>query len=94
MRISVRSRGASFHRIGRHAWCPPRAGLGGSLLEGIYPCQSHEGGAWAPLGGVLRGTFPLGRYEARRAKPRSSSRGTFRSYRSQESWAAAAAYPL
>ena len=34
VRIRARSRGASFCRIGRRARRPPRARLGGSLLEG------------------------------------------------------------
>ena len=67
MRISVRPTGASLHRIGRRARRPPRAGLGGSLLEGLRSCQPHEGGAWAPLGGVLHGTFPSGEHRARSA---------------------------
>ena len=38
-------------------------------MESHRLCQGHEGGARAPLGGVLQGAFPSGRYEARRAKP-------------------------
>ena len=69
LRVRACSGGASFCRIGRRARRPPRAGLGGSLLEGLRPCQHHEGGARAPLGGVLQSTFPSGRSKARRAKP-------------------------
>ena len=65
VRISARSRGASLHRIGRRARRPSRAGLGGFLLEGLRPCPNHEEGAWAPLGGVLRDTFPSGGHRAR-----------------------------
>ena len=65
----ARQTGATLHRIGRRTRRPPRAGLGGSLLEGHRPRQGHEGGARAPLGGVLQGTFPSGRYKARKAKP-------------------------
>ena len=68
-KICARARGAPHCRIGRRARRPPRAGLKGSLLEGPRVCQDHEGGARAPLGGVLRGTFPSGRHEARRAQP-------------------------
>jgi len=57
--------GASLHRIGSRARCPSRAGLGGFLLECLRPCLHHEGGAWAPPGGVLRGTFPSGEHRAR-----------------------------
>ena len=67
VRISARYRAASLQRIGKRARRPPRAGLGGSLLEGLRPCQHHEGGARAPLGGVLHGTFPSGGHRARSA---------------------------
>ena len=60
VRISARARGASLHHIGRRTRRPSRARLGGSLLEGLRRCQHHEGGARAPLGGVLHGTFPSG----------------------------------
>ena len=59
--------GTSFHRIGRLTRRPPRAGLEGSLLEGLRPSQHHEGGARAPLGGMLQGTFPSGGHRARSA---------------------------
>ena len=59
--------GASLHRIGRRARRPPRAGLGGSLLEGLKPCPRHEEGARAPLGGMLHGIFPSGGHRARTA---------------------------
>ena len=62
------SGGTSCHRIGKRARRPPQAGLGGSPLEGRRPRQGHEGGAWAPRGGVLRSTFPSRRSKARRAK--------------------------
>ena len=52
-----------------HARRPPRAIIGGSLLEGHRLCQDHEGGARAPLGGILQSAFPSGRNKARRAKP-------------------------
>ena len=61
--------GTPFHRIGKCARRPPLAGLGGSPLEGHRPCQGHEGGAWAPHGGVFRSTFPSRRSKARRARP-------------------------
>ena len=38
-------------------------------MESHRLSQGHEGGARAPLGGVLPGTFPSGRYEARKTKP-------------------------
>ena len=38
-------------------------------MESHRLCQGREGGARAPLGGVLPGTFPSGRYKARKTKP-------------------------
>ena len=38
-------------------------------MESHQPCQGHEGGARAPLGGVLPSTFPSGRSKARRSRP-------------------------
>ena len=35
--------------------------------QGLRPCQPHEGGAWAPLGSMLRGTRPSGEHRARSA---------------------------
>ena len=62
-------RSTTLSCIGRRARRPPRAGLGGSFLESHRLCQGREGGARAPLGGVLPGTFPSERYKARKTKP-------------------------
>ena len=67
--MCAQSGSATLYRIGRRARRPPQAGLGGSFLESHRLCQGHEGGARAPLGGVLPGTFPSGRYKARKTKP-------------------------
>ena len=61
-------------------------------MDGLMPCQCREGGARAPLEGVLPSTSPSGGHWARSAGAQEFITKVSRSFRKQEQYAATAAH--